>query len=109
MNEAVRCKAETLAVQAVPSMMRGGLAADCPRRNLCEMENLIETRTHETHPTLVGLGPAARAAVVALAGCLDALVEEHSLAMRAAERATLSRARLREVRALYVESASRKE
>lgn len=90
-------------------MRRGGLVADYPRRNVCEMEKVIETRTHETHLTLMGLGPVARAAVVALAGCLDALVEEHSLGMRAAERATLSRARLREVRALYVEPDSRKE
>jgi hypothetical protein len=66
----------------------------------------METRTHETHLTLMGIGSFARAAVVALEGCLDVLVDEYSMAMRAAQRATLSRTRLREVRALYVGSDS---
>jgi hypothetical protein len=82
------------------------MVADYPRRCVWEMENLMETRTYHAHATLAGLVSVARAAVVVWEGWLDTLVEEHAMALRAAERAALARARLHEVRALYMGSAS---
>jgi hypothetical protein len=65
------------------------------------MEKTIMSKTLESPVSSMRLAAAAKAAIFMVARGFSALVDEHSLALRAATEATLPRRRLTELRAMY--------